>query len=201
VTLHPDTARMHRRGWLTAAAVTLALLAGAAPAAAQSGGTGTGDTGDGGGGGGDTSAGGGVPPAPTTPGANAELLPNGDAVPPAGAPPKVARAIKFANRINKKPYVYGGGHQSWRDKGYDCSGAVSYMLHGAKILDSPIPSGALAKWGTRGEGQWITVYANKGHTYAVVAGLRWDTSGGKGPRWHEDMRSSSGYKIRHYEGF
>jgi cell wall-associated NlpC family hydrolase len=198
VTLHPDTARMHRRGWLAAAAVTLALLAGAAPASAQTGGTGT-ATGDGGGG--DTSSGGGVPPAPTTPGADAELLPNGDAVPPAGAPPKVARAIQFANRINKKPYVYGGGHQSWRDKGYDCSGAVSYMLHGAKILDSPIPSGALAKWGVPGEGQWITVYANKGHTYAVVAGLRWDTSGGKGPRWHEDMRSSSGYKIRHYEGF
>ncbi|MGH7317727.1 MAG: hypothetical protein ACREJS_15875 [Candidatus Rokuibacteriota bacterium] len=201
MTLHPDTACMHRRGWLTAVAVTLALLAGVAPASAQSGGTGTGDTGDGGGGGGDTSTGGGVPPAPTTPGANAELLPNGDAVPPAGAPPKVARAIKFANRINEKPYLYGGGHQRWRDKGYDCSGAVSYMLHGAKILDSPIPSGALAKWGLPGVGQWITVYANKGHTYAVVAGLRWDTSGGKGPRWHEDMRSSAGYKIRHYEGF
>jgi cell wall-associated NlpC family hydrolase len=198
VTLHPDTARMHRRGWLTAAAVTLALLAAATPASAQSGGTGT-ATGDSGGG--DTSAGGGIPPAPTTPGAVAELLPNGDAVPPAGAPPQVVRAIQFANRINEKPYVYGGGHQSWRDKGYDCSGSVSYMLHGAKIIDSPIPSGALAKWGLPGEGLWITVYANGGHAYAVVAGLRWDTSGGKGPRWHEDMRSSAGYKIRHYEGF
>jgi cell wall-associated NlpC family hydrolase len=201
VTLHPDTARMHRRGWLTAAAVTLALLAGAAPASAQSGGTSTG-TGDGGGG--DTSAGGGIPPAPTTPGASAGLLPNGDAVPPAGAPPQVVKAINRANRINHLPYEYGGGHKSFKpDDGYDCSGAVSYMLRGLgrQALQSPLPSGPLAKWGVPGEGQWITVYANGGHAYAVVAGLRWDTSGGKGPRWHEDMRSSAGYKIRHYEGF
>jgi cell wall-associated NlpC family hydrolase len=138
----------------------------------------------------------------TAPGPDAKLLPDGDAVPPEGAPPQVVRAIAFANRINEKPYIYGGGHKGWKpiDKGYDCSGSVSYMLHGAKILDSPVPSGTLAKWGLPGEGQWITVYANGGHTYAVVAGLRWDTSGGAGPRWHEDMRSSAGYKIRHYDG-
>jgi hypothetical protein len=115
----------------------------------------------------------------------------------------VQRAIAAANRINDLPYKWGGGHASWKlDKGYDCSGAVSYMLHAAKkrMLASPLPSGPLAKWGDAGEGEWITVYANSGHAYAVVAGLRWDTSGGKGPRWHEDARSSSGFKARHWPG-
>ena len=76
------------------------------------------------------------------------------------------------------------------------------MLHGAgrKILSSPLPSGPLAKWGEAGPGEWISVYANSGHAYAVVAGLRWDTSGGKGPRWHEDSRSSAGFKVRHPAG-
>jgi hypothetical protein len=145
---------------------------------------------------------GGTSTAPDAPaGATAELLPNGDAVAPEGAPPEVVRAIEFANRINRKPYEYCGGHQSWKiDSGYDCSGAVSYMLHGARALKSPLPSGSLAKWGFRGPGEWISVYANGGHAYAVVAGLRWDTSGGRGPRWHKDMRSRKGFKVRHPEG-
>jgi len=146
---------------------------------------------------------GGTGPSPTAPGADAQLLPNGDAVPPAGAPPQVVRAIEFANRINDKPYKWGGGHSSWKlDKGYDCSGAVSYALHGAgrKVLKAPMPSGSFANWGKPGEGEWITVYTNAGHMYSVIAGLRWDTSGGDGPRWHEDERSPSGFKARHYPG-
>ena len=150
------------------------------------------------------SSGGGTGVAPTTNGETAELLPNGDAVAPAGAPAKVQRAIGFANRINEKPYKWGGGHSSWDiDKGYDCSGSVSYMLHGLgrKVLRSPLPSGPLGKWGEAGRGEWITIYANSGHVYAVVAGLRWDTSGGNGPRWHEDMRSSNGFRARHWSGY
>lgn len=176
------------RGWRAFSAAAILVVLAVAPAPAL--GAGSGGVGDGE-----------ATPPETAPGAEAQLLPSGDAAPPAGAPPQVVRAIEFANRINRKPYVYGGGHQSWKlDKGYDCSGSVSYMLHGAKTIDSPVPSGMLAKWGLPGVGQWITVYANKGHTYAVVAGLRWDTSGGAGPRWHEDMRSPAGYRVRHYSG-
>jgi len=193
----------NRYGRIAALFATIILFALPAPALAQSGGTGTGDAGATGG---DTStsAGGGTGTTPTTNGATAELLPNGDAVAPASAPAKVQRAIEFANRINRKPYIYGGGHKSWKlDRGYDCSGSVSYMLHGLgrKVLSSPIPSGPLAKWGEAGEGEWISIYANSGHVYAVVAGLRWDTSGGAGPRWHEDMRSSKGFSVRHWPGY
>ena len=131
----------------------------------------------------------------------AKLLDNGKAIPPEGAPKRVVRAIKFANRIRKTRYQWGGGHADFESKGYDCSGAVSYMLHGARMLKSPLTSGDLANWGKKRKGDWITVYANSGHTYAVVAGLRWDTSGGPGPRWHKDMRSRSGYKVRHYKGY
>ena len=187
--LRSPTAKLRRRGLVAALAIAtvgaLGVAPGSAMAASGSGGTST------------------VPPPPDAPtGATAELLDNGDAVAPEGAPPEVVRAIEFANRINRKPYVYGGGHKSWKiDRGYDCSGAVSYTLHGARLLKSPLPSGDLAKWGSPGVGEWISVYANAGHAYAVVAGLRWDTSGGKGPRWHEDMRSAKGYKVRHAEGF
>jgi hypothetical protein len=129
-------------------------------------------------------------------------LSHGKAIAPADAPPRVARAIQFANRIRKKPYRMGGGHGGWKvDKAYDCSGAVSYALHGARMIDSPVPSGTLAKWGKKGKGNWITVYANGGHAYAVIAGLRWDTSGGNGPRWHKDMRSSGGFKKRHFKKY
>jgi hypothetical protein len=129
-------------------------------------------------------------------------LDGGKAIAPADAPPRVARAIEFANRIRKKPYRLGGGHKSWTiDNAYDCSGAVSYALHGARMLDDPLPSGPLAKWGKKGKGNWITVYANGGHAFAVIAGLRWDTSGGNGPRWHKDMRSGHGYKKRHFKNY
>jgi cell wall-associated NlpC family hydrolase len=131
----------------------------------------------------------------------AKILDNGKAVPPENAPKRVVRAIKAANHIRKTKYVWGGGHGDFESKGYDCSGAVSYMLHGAGMLKTPLTSGALESWGKKRKGDWITVYANSGHTWAVVAGLRWDTSGGPGPRWHKDMASKSGYKVRHYKGY
>ena len=142
-----------------------------------------------------------APPA----GSKAKLV-NGTAIAPKNAPPGVMKVIAAANRIRTKPYVWGGGHGRWWDKGYDCSGAVSYALRGAKLLPSPLDSSSLASWGTAGEGQWITVYANAGHTYAVIAGLRWDTAGsakGTGPRWYGDSGSavSGAFTIRHPTGY
>ncbi len=147
-------------------------------------------------------AGGGLSTSPKSgkPG-KAKLLSSGKAVPPKNAPKRVVRAIKAANHIRKTKYVWGGGHGDFKDNGYDCSGAVSYMLHGARMLKTPMTSGSLAGWGKKHKGKWITVYANSGHTYAVVAGLRWDTSGGPGPRWHRGMRSRSGYAVRHYKRY
>ncbi|HEX2359079.1 MAG TPA: hypothetical protein VHH72_04615 [Solirubrobacterales bacterium] len=135
----------------------------------------------------------------------ATLLPNGKAVAPAGAPAAVVNAIAAGNRIRKKPYVYGGGHQSFEAAGYDCSGAVSYVLNAAGMLSSPIPSGPMMSWGEPGKGRWITVFANAGHAYAKIAGLRWDTSsmgsGGNGPRWRATKRSPKGFSVRHPTGF
>ncbi len=131
----------------------------------------------------------------------AKLLRSGDALPPPNAPKRVIRAIRAANKINDTKYQWGGGHGSFKSRGYDCSGAVSFMLRGAKMLRSPLASGPLMKWGVRGKGKWITIYSNSGHVYAEVAGLRWDTSGGPGPRWHKDKRSPRGFKVRHFKGF
>ncbi|HEX7278436.1 MAG TPA: hypothetical protein VF255_02325 [Solirubrobacterales bacterium] len=140
-----------------------------------------------------------------TPTAKAKLLANGMLIPPKNAPARVKAVIAAANRIRSKPYIYGGGHARWWDKGYDCSGSVSYALRGGRFLTSPMPSGPLASWGLPGEGRWITVYANGGHTYAVIAGLRWDTSGNldgtTGPSWHEDLRSPAGFVARHPAGY
>lgn len=151
--------------------------------------------------------GGGVSPAETdicTPTAKARLLSNGMLIPPQSAPPRVKAVIAAANRIRTKPYVWGGGHGRWWDRGYDCSGSVSYALHGGGFLESPLPSGPMEHWGLAGEGRWITVYANAGHAYAVIAGVRWDTSGdasGSGPRWHLDLRDNIGYVARHPAGY
>ncbi|MGH2957006.1 MAG: hypothetical protein ACRDL6_08445 [Solirubrobacterales bacterium] len=152
----------------------------------------------------------GVAPAPVAapPTGVATLLPNGKAVPPAGAPLAVLNAIRAANRIRKKPYIWGGGHRRWKSKGYDCSGAVSYVLHAAGLLDEPLVSGLLAsRWGAPGIGSWITVYANRSHVYAVIAGLRYDTSAvgeplkqGSGPRWRMTQRSPGGYTAKYYPG-
>jgi cell wall-associated NlpC family hydrolase len=136
----------------------------------------------------------------------AVLAPDGrTAIAPDGAPQEVKDAIAAANRITRKPYRYGGGHGRWEDSGYDCSGAVSYALHGAGLLGRPLDSSGLARWGSKGRGDWITVYGNSGHAYVVIAGLRFDTSsagagGGKGPRWRDGERSPRGYAARHPAG-
>ena len=142
-----------------------------------------------------------APASPPVPGSSAELLPNGLAAAPADAPPAVQAAIEAANAIADTPYIWGGGHGSFDSPGYDCSGAVSYALHGGGFLDSPLDSTGLSFWGEPGYGSWITVYANAGHAYVVIAGLRFDTSGGAGPRWHPDMRSGAGYVARHPAGY
>jgi hypothetical protein len=140
-----------------------------------------------------------------TPTPKARLLSNGMLIPPKSAPARVKRVIANANRIRNKPYIYGGGHARFFDRGYDCSGSVSFALWGGKFLRSPLPSGPLARWGAPGKGRWITVYANAGHTYAVIAGYRWDTSGNSdgrtGPSWHTDVRGGSGFVARHPLGF
>lgn len=126
------------------------------------------------------------------------------AVFPTTAPGAVKAAIYSANRIRTKPYIWGGGHARWWMSGYDCSGAVSFALHGAGFLEVPMDSGEMMKWGVPGKGRWITVYANPGHAFAVIDGLRWDTAGdssGTGPRWHEDMTSTAGFVARHPAGF
>lgn len=130
-------------------------------------------------------------------------LVNGRAIAPPDAPPRVKRVIAWANKIRKKPYIYGGGHRRFFDRGYDCSGAVSFALRGGRFVTSPMPSTGYFRWGEPGEGRWITVYTHAGHAYMVVAGLRFDTSmtGGNGPRWSEQMRSPRGFKVRHPAGF
>jgi hypothetical protein len=154
----------------------------------------------------------------TVPGAVATLLPDGSAAAPADAPVEVQNAIFAANRLNGKPYRYGGGHRKFEDRGYDCSGTVSYALHGAGLLDSPLDSGSFMGWGEKGKGQWITVYTNPGHAYAVIAGLRLDTSiygyatrvakktiaksaFERGPRWRATLRPARGFRVRHPLGF
>jgi peptidoglycan hydrolase-like protein with peptidoglycan-binding domain len=141
-------------------------------------------------------------PAATTPGSKATVGADGLAVAPADAPDAVKAFIAAGNAIAKKPYIYGGGHGKWEDKGYDCSGSVSYALHAAGLLDAPLPSGSFMSWGDKGPGQWITLYAKGSHMYAVVAGIRFDTSGRAedGSRWHTSSRSSSGYTVVHPTG-
>jgi len=131
-------------------------------------------------------------------------LVNGKAIAPASAPARVKAIIDWANRIRTKPYRYGGGHGSFFDTGYDCSGAVSFALRGGRFVSSPMPSTGYMSWGSRGKGKWVTVYSNPGHAYMIVAGLRFDTSmtPGDGPGWSKSMRSTSGRFIaRHPAGF
>jgi len=119
------------------------------------------------------------------------------------APGSVRAVIAAANQIAFKPYIYGGGHGSWRDAGYDCSGSVSYALHGARLISAPDDSSGLESYGRPGAGRWITIWANSGHTYMYVAGLRFDTSAqgdSGGSRWTEQRRSNDGYVERHPRG-
>ncbi len=131
-------------------------------------------------------------------------LVQGAAIPPPTTPHAVLTAIAAANTIRTKPYIWGGGHAGWWARGYDCSGSVSFALHGGGLLRSPMTSGEMTQWGAPGRGRWITVYANAGHAFAVIDGLRWDTAGdsrGTGPRWHRSMVSTAGYVARHPLGY
>ncbi|MFT4034657.1 MAG: hypothetical protein QM679_03665 [Patulibacter sp.] len=143
---------------------------------------------------------------PTVDGTVAQLQSDGTAAAPALAPDAVKQAIWAANKLIGKPYKWGGGHARFNDTGYDCSGTVSYALKGGGLLDTPLDSSSFMKWEEAGAGQWITVYANPGHAFVVIAGLRLDTSasgdpsGNKGPRWRPVLRSTKGFKARHPEG-
>ena len=119
-----------------------------------------------------------------------------------GLPYTVRRVIAAASRIAHKPYKYGGGHGQWEDTGYDCSGSVSYALHGGGLLDVALDSSGLMSYGAPGRGRHITIYANAGHAYMVVNGRRFDTTGRSesGSRWQWRTRSSSGYTVRHPRG-
>jgi hypothetical protein len=141
-----------------------------------------------------------TPPAPITP--PATVGPDGLAIVPAGAPPQVAALIAAGNQITALPYRYGGGHKDFVDDAYDCSGSVSFALHGAGLLDATLDSTGLSRWGDVGPGVWISVYGNKTHAYLVVAGLRFDTSGRAkgGSRWQAAPRSSRGFRVRHPAG-
>jgi cell wall-associated NlpC family hydrolase len=193
--------RLNPKRRLALVGLTLACtLAVAVPAAAQTGGTGTP---------GSTTTTTTSTTAPIGPPGRAKLRKDGIAVAPADAPPEIQAAIAAGNSIRHLPYRWGGGHRSFTDTGYDCSGAVSYVLHAAGMLESPMTSGGLASsWGAPGKGRWISVYGNAGHVYMVVAGLRFDTSSagdrwrqGKGPRWRKKKRKPSGYTQKYFPGF
>ena len=135
-------------------------------------------------------------------GPRARVLGDGTAVAPENAPEPVKRVILAANEIAKFPYKWGGGHGAWRDNGYDCSGSVSFALAGAGLLGRPLTSGLFMGYGAPGRGRWITIYANPGHIFMFVAGLRFDTSGqGRaGTRWQAESRSTVGFAVRHIPG-
>jgi cell wall-associated NlpC family hydrolase len=125
----------------------------------------------------------------------------GQAQAPAGAPQPVQLVIAAGNAIAGLPYLYGGGHAGFKDTAYDCSGSVSYALAAAGLVSSPMTSGAFMSWGQAGPGKWITVYANGGHAFMVVAGWRFDTSNlGSGTRWTRAMRPTGGFVARHPPG-
>jgi hypothetical protein len=131
-------------------------------------------------------------------------LVDGHAIAPANAPAAVKEVIAAANQINDHPYIWGGGHAAWRARGYDCSGAVGYALHGAGLLGTTMVSDQLAHWGDAGTGRWISVYANREHVFMVVAGLRFDTRsnppGISGPRWHRASVDTRDFIARHPAG-
>jgi hypothetical protein len=138
--------------------------------------------------------------ASSAPRGHAKLV-HGKAIPPSNAPRRVVQVIRAANHIRKKPYKYGGGHGRWRDRGYDCSGSVSYALHGGRLLRRPLDSGGFMHWARRGKGRWITVFSNPGHAFMVVAGLRFDTSmvRGSGPGWSKNIHAErwGDFRKRH----
>ncbi len=187
------------RRLVLAGATALCVFAITVPAAAQTGGSGPP--------GGTTTTT--TTPAPVGPPGRAKIRKDGTAVAPADAPAQIQSAIAAANAIHTLPYVWGGGHRSFYASGYDCSGAVSYVLHAAGLLTSPMTSGSLASsWGLPGKGRWITVYGNASHAYMVIAGKRFDTSSGgdrwnqgSGPRWRKQKRKPLGFMGKYFPGF
>jgi hypothetical protein len=153
-----------------------------------------------------------TPAEPTVEGAVAKVI-HGVAYAPTDAPIQVQKAIWAGNQIRKDPYIWGGGHGSFKSRGYDCSGSVSYVLHAAGLLKTPDDSSDFFGWGKRGLGQWITVYTSYGHAFVEIAGIRLDTSAegetaplpgtapGSGPRWRVLMKSTRGFQPRHMPGF
>ncbi len=134
---------------------------------------------------------------------NDAILVNGRAVAPRNAPLPVKDAIAAANRIQGLPYKWGGGHARLNDSGYDCSGAVSYVLRSAGLMEDQMPSRGFLNYGRRGHGEWITVCARNGHVFLIIAGLRFDTYGRyrqDGPRWRPYSRSIRGHVLRHPPG-
>ncbi len=188
-----------KRRLAVAGVTAICVLAAAVPAAAQTGGVGSP---------GDTTA-----PTTTTapvgPPGHAKVRKDGTAVAPADAPANIQAAIAAANAIHTYPYHWGGGHRSFTDTGYDCSGSVSYVLHAAGLLASPMTSGGFASsWGLPGKGRWITVYGNSSHVYMILAGLRFDTSSGgdrwnqgSGPRWRKKKRKPRGFTAKYAPGY
>jgi peptidoglycan hydrolase-like protein with peptidoglycan-binding domain len=142
------------------------------------------------------------PPEQVVLGGDGTVNGDGFAVPPRSAPKVVRDVVAAGNEIAKTPYKWGGGHPRWDDTGYDCSGSVSFALHGAGLLDSPLVSGDFARWGDRGAGRWVTIYANAEHVYMVVAGMRFDTSARSrtGSRWTMEQRPSGGFSVTHPTG-
>ncbi len=150
--------------------------------------------------------------ATSAPAGKARINSNGTATAPSNAPPVVKAVIAAANKIIDKPYIYAGGHATWNDDGYDCSGAVSYALHGGNLLSSPEDSTELESYGSPGPGKWITIYADAAHTWVVVAGIAFDTAdfggpnipAGTGPRWRSNptgnLADGGDYIVRHPSG-
>jgi len=127
-------------------------------------------------------------------------LSGGLATTPPTAPPKVAAVIAAANQVANYPYVFGGGHGTFEDNAYDCSGSLSFAFAAAGLLHRTMVSGEFARWGAPGPGKWITIYANATHTWMTIAGLRYDTGGLRTPthsRWQDTMRSTAGFVVRH----
>ncbi len=188
----PNSTTMPRRRAKLAGCAGLACLAAAAiatsPATANSGGTGTPP-----------------PPPPTVAGAKAKLV-NGLAVAPKSAPKAVKGAIAAANKIAKgHGYCLGGGYAHWQSSCYDCSSAVSFALHGGGLIKQAMPPSSLARWGRTSKGKWISVYANSGHAWMTIAGLRFDTADtkGEGPGWAKGLgwEATQSYAVRHKSGF
>jgi hypothetical protein len=190
---------------LCACLLSLACLAPAGAVAATSGGATAGKND-----GASSSTGGVSPDDPRyKPPKKAKII-NGIAYAPKSAPPAVVNAINAANQIVRMPYRWGGGHRSFKDSAYDCSGSVSFALHGGGLLNSPLDSSSFMKWGMVGKGRWITVYTNPGHAFMMIAGLRFDTgyrdrraakgaAPGSGPRWGH-ARPTNGFSARHPNG-